>query len=363
MGAVIAHSHRICSISPQMPVNFLQNEDEQLNGESLSLERNEDQMKRVRDSMLDMLIERTYDVNSYTRAQVLKSWTTLAEEGALPVVRVDAVAEVALDRLQDRIASVRKNAMSLLIALIDNNPFAQTLDGEQFRNQKKTLEASLAARKTELEKNFKQQMAESGLIIKSEDNDEVPNDELDGGTIDEDAPEQLEITEDNDIIAYRAGIKFCSAALRFISVVELALPKVDRLKSSKTVSDVIEALRLFSRASKFNVDKASDYLQKSFSLAWHQDESVKIECRLAFVNVYLSDGAVGSKPEPLVPTQIAHNIVTVCLACNTAELTSVEKIIGELFADENILSSSVINSLWQGVQQRFLLIIFCYLIH
>jgi hypothetical protein len=56
----------------------------------------------TRDSLLNVLTERAHDVNSFTRAAVVRSWCLLAEKHALPLARVHAVGLLALDRLGDK---------------------------------------------------------------------------------------------------------------------------------------------------------------------------------------------------------------------------------------------------------------------
>jgi len=51
------------------------------------LEQNLMRMARVRDSMLDIMVERTHDVNSFTRAAVLKVWSNLLESRSIPSKR------------------------------------------------------------------------------------------------------------------------------------------------------------------------------------------------------------------------------------------------------------------------------------
>jgi condensin complex subunit 1 len=351
MGSVIAHTHAVCAAKARVVTTG--SEDAEL----ASTQTNEQQLRRVRDSLLDMLVERTYDVSSYTRAVVLKTWSVLVEAGALPVVRIDAVAEVAADRLQDRVAAVRKAAMALIIALVDNNPFAVTLQKEQFVTRKSELEAALASRRAALGEQLKAEIAASAApaALSQKEEDEQQEEEEGGGVDqDEDAPEQLEVAEDSEVVGFRNDISFCGAAVRFIAVIEGGMPRVMRLTHSKTSSDVVEALRVIGRAVVFKLNGAAAAFQQSLSLVWHQDDSIKAECRAVFVSVYLSDGAVGVEPTILPAPVVAANLVDICVKCDVSEKASLEKIVGELFA-EKVLASDVVLALWQSVTR--------YLIH
>lgn len=107
-------------------------------------------------------MERTHDISYYTRCAVLKVWTQLVEvafivirsidktlisninihislfsyqSNAVPVRRIGSVAEIAEDRIHDKTALVRKQAVALLTTLMDNNPFDSNLDMDKFVKQ------------------------------------------------------------------------------------------------------------------------------------------------------------------------------------------------------------------------------------
>ena len=68
---------------------------------------------KTRESLLNILTERAHDVNSFTRAAVLKSWVVLCENKSLPILRVQSAAGIAVDRLKDKTQIVRKAAMQV----------------------------------------------------------------------------------------------------------------------------------------------------------------------------------------------------------------------------------------------------------
>lgn len=357
MGSVVSYTHDLCVKAAKEDTPA----DPEGESEGPASERNQEQMKRVRDSILDMLIERTYDVTSFTRSAVLKTWASIAEKGAIPLSRFEAVAEVAVDRLQDRTAQVRKSAISLLISLLDNNPFGGVLAGAQFAAQQKDLEEVLKNRIVKLTGELKaQDMAQtirtpSKVRVKREDadvkvegSDNEEEEEEEPVVSDDEEEEQVEITEDTEVVTCRNGIKYCSAAVRFIRAVELSVPRLTQMLASKTPSDVVEALKFVARSVKFSVEPCASLLKSAFGLVWHQDEAITKECLNAFLSVYLTDGAIGVEPELLSNDQIARNLVDVCVQCGASELASMEKIIGLLFA-ENHLNSNAVGSLWTMV--------------
>jgi hypothetical protein len=361
MGAVVSFTHDICSSEKASDGAAVDGENE---------ERNQEQLKRVRDSILDMLIERTYDVSSFTRAAVLKTWGSVAEAGAIPLSRFEPVAELAVDRLQDRTAAVRKAAASLLISLLDNNPFGGVLAAAQFTAQEKELQELLQIRIEKLTSDLKEAGAAvqsdrarrlSGQV-KQEKSDAIAGGEVDAEGSDDgnDVPadeeeEQVEVTEDTEVVTLRNGILYCSAATRFISAVELSVPRLTQMLASKTVSDTVEALRFIARSVKFGVEPCANLLHASLALIWHHEEAITKEVLAAFMNVYLTDGAIDGASQLLPDDVIAANLVGVSVQCGASELASMEKIIGMLFREE-CLNGNAVSSLWTMVSCQVLLL-------
>ena len=52
---------------------------------------------------------------------------TLLEDRSVPVKRITSVVELAVDRLRDKTAAVRRQALCVLTALLENNPFSGDL--------------------------------------------------------------------------------------------------------------------------------------------------------------------------------------------------------------------------------------------
>jgi hypothetical protein len=87
MGSTIAFIHEQCQIElakDQTPVavelNQEEGEEKEEEGARNSGKFNMHQFVRLRDDMVDMLIERTHDVSSYARAAVLRVWVSLVSQ-------------------------------------------------------------------------------------------------------------------------------------------------------------------------------------------------------------------------------------------------------------------------------------------
>lgn len=75
--------------------------------------RSVESFTKTRDSLLNVLTERAHDVNSYTRAAVLKAWAILCEHHSLPTSRLHDTSKIAMDRMHDKSTVVRKAAVQV----------------------------------------------------------------------------------------------------------------------------------------------------------------------------------------------------------------------------------------------------------
>lgn len=89
-----------------------------LTGENLSPES-----RTIRDDCLNNLEDHILDCNAYVRSKVLQIWQNLCCEGAIPLSRQSSLLKAVLLRLEDKSANVRKQALQLLRAILQSNPF------------------------------------------------------------------------------------------------------------------------------------------------------------------------------------------------------------------------------------------------
>jgi condensin complex subunit 1 len=285
---------------------------------------------RQRDDLLNILVERTHDINPYTRSSLLKGWAALVDSNAVPVKRMGSIAEVALDRLFDKNSFVRRSSLVLFTSLVDGNPFTGKLDIAVFEQQRGELEKLIEMRLQELSETMASKIAaeaekaEQRKLKKGSDAEAEEEEE----TLDED--ELFADAEADEIMVdLRAKHDYVSSATEFMKAIATALPRIASMLESKNVSDVIEALSFFGRAINFQVHGALEEFKNAFKLIWHSDASVRQEIQTVFVHVYLT---VGDKEHPrLLPSsEIALNLAHVIATCDEAHLTSLEEIIAEI---------------------------------
>jgi len=364
-GSIIVHIHD--------SITSLNTVDEAVEDSSDRV-KNTGSLGRFRDSLLDVLMARIHDMNPYTRTTTLKVWSRLVEVGALPIKYAGSAAEVALDRLFDKNAAARRNAVCLMTACIDNNPFSGTLDRNLFQLQKVEVEKTYRNRLLELRalRTTDQVTSSSSTTSRSsvmkvelialeqvlevdDDNDEneedVPSSSI-PATIDvlmDDFEQTTEVLEDAVIIDCKNKLAYIFSVVSFVTSIEEAVSKIGTMLQSKTNGDVIEALRFFTRAVNFKISGALNHFKQAFSLIWHQDVSIKSEMLSTFNNIYLTDGAT-DKPQFLSSIEIVNNLVRLVQSCDTAQMTSMERIVSELFTNCQ-MGDDVSDSIWRRIEQ------------
>jgi hypothetical protein len=289
---------------------------------------------RQRDDLLNLLIERTHDMNPYTRAALLKHWTFLITQQAIPVKRFGHVAEVGVDRLQDKNSLVRRQAMILLSMMLEYNPFTGKLYDQVFDQQKQELQKQLEDRMKELTENVLSQQLQlqnkSKTATKEEEAEDDDDDNNNEETVKNSKKQKsnkkhrkgkkeellllLQTAKDNDVEEEEEEVEeeeqveedvvladaktddimqelqkkydYIVGASEFIHAIQKSLPQIAHLLESKNTTDVIESLHFLGRAIHFQVHHALEYFNNSFKLIWHTDTHIKQEVQSVFLQVY-----------------------------------------------------------------------------
>ncbi|KAJ8687031.1 hypothetical protein QAD02_022825 [Eretmocerus hayati] len=116
-----------------------------LTGEGLTPEK-----RTTRDECLDSLEDHILDCNAYVRSKVLQTWQKLCCEGAIPLSRQNRLLKASVLRLEDKSANVRKQALQLLRAVLQSNPFASKMNQEKFSQNLEQAKAELKQLQTEV---------------------------------------------------------------------------------------------------------------------------------------------------------------------------------------------------------------------
>lgn len=104
-------------------------------GRIYSVETLDDASKETRDQYLECLQDHIHDGNAHVRSGVLQAWSKLCTNKTIPLTRQYSLLELVVGRIQDRSSMVRKQAIQLLTALLQFNPFNATLPVEELKEQ------------------------------------------------------------------------------------------------------------------------------------------------------------------------------------------------------------------------------------
>jgi len=311
--------------------------------------------KKTHNALLDVLSERVYDVTSFTRVAALKTWAHLISSDCLPLDRVISVTELAIDRLQDKASSVRRNSMQVLTLLLENNPFMGSLDPLPYQRKVEELEQYLEANMPERVKaaHHVAELAKRQELEASEEGDsnesKVTDDELQSAALNaalaESEAAANEPTEKE--VEYNLKLKaleFATSALEFINLYQNSNEAFESMLLSTCTTDVNEALRLFVRARHFQLPCAVTGMRQALVLMWSPEKSVREEVMRAFVEVFIAKP--GSSGRDFLPDEeIAHNMLVLTGQATASEKASIEEAIGQLVKEEKIPSEVFLN-LW-----------------
>ncbi|XP_076383101.1 CAP-D2 condensin subunit isoform X2 [Megalopta genalis] len=108
-----------------------------------------EEQKTLRNECLNNLQDHIQDCNAYVRSKTLQTWQNLCCEQAIPLARQGKLLAVTVLRLEDKSANVRKQALQLLRALLQANPFAPKLHKDEIAKSLEKEEIKLRKMQTE----------------------------------------------------------------------------------------------------------------------------------------------------------------------------------------------------------------------
>ncbi|XP_021694016.1 condensin complex subunit 1 isoform X2 [Aedes aegypti] len=101
----------------------------------LTSEELTDELKETRDEFLQDLWNHMMDVSAHVRSKVLQIWHHIERNNAVPLSWRHQILERAVERLEDKALLVRKNAIALIKAFLEHNPFSAKLSLAELRTQ------------------------------------------------------------------------------------------------------------------------------------------------------------------------------------------------------------------------------------
>lgn len=262
---------------------------------------------KSKQALLDVLLERVRDVNSFTRTRVLQTWSYLCEENQVHLGLFNRVTEIATGRLEDKASNVRKAALQLLSTLIVCNPFASDLRVAPYESTLRTFQEKLDKAEEENRPSDEELLAaafgpDSGGIQTGEQAERNPDaengtgaapageDAAEGGTR-TDTPAETDPQPDQEpsyqstqpepesnsqstqpeaggneqgaasLTRLRAMVASLDAAVKFTKQLAKTMPVFDKLLASASVTDVTETIQFLELAKSRKCEDVDDRLR------------------------------------------------------------------------------------------------------
>jgi len=305
---------------------------------------------RTKQGFLDLLVERVHDTSAFTRARVLNTWATMAEAKAIPLSHWLVVTDLAIGRLNDKGALVRKAAMGLVASLLGFNPFAPQLPSAAFAESLKDYEAKLAAMTppppAQLEAIEEEPDAENinGEEVESQKTQSEGADDAEQ----EEAPKAPEgdaeatIQLNGGLEAARTMVAALKTALGFTVQLSGTVGVLCNLLTSGVASDVTESIGLLVRMRQFNVDGSTEGVRRLLGLIFSRDQAIKDAVVEAVDVLYLSNAE-----SPMIA---AAGLSELAATAALGELASLEDVLKALVLSGRLPpNGAVMKTLWSDV--------------
>lgn len=319
--------------------------------------------------LLDLIEERTLDVNPYARCRALQVLTTVCElENTKLTSRRPSFTTTAVLCLRDKSSLVRRNGIKLLSRLISTHPFdllhGPQLDLKSWNERLEQLERELAEiQPQDLEEGHataEESMIDGNALDAPSDNEDEDDkqkntqeennnnstEQVQNGNSSEDAINRLKLTK-----------KYYNEAIEFINKIHEALGSIEVLLFSKNKNEIIDSMDLFVLADAYGIEVARVGIRKMIHLIWakpNNDEGSAIQSHL--ITCYQSlffETPVGLS-ESDANLLVARNLISLTYSATLAELASLERLLVLAMEKERLISNGVIKMLWKiyGYQQR-----------
>ncbi|XP_053670152.1 condensin complex subunit 1 [Anopheles nili] len=316
-----------------------------------------DELKETRDEFLDDLLNHMMDISAHVRSRVLQIWVNLKEHNAVPLAWIHKVLQVAVERLEDKALLVRKQAISLVKAFLEHNPFAAKLSLAELRTQYEEEDKKLQDLRTQLvEHDTKMKAVEEewdDIVVQmyptvtelfgqepadietaTEDDVKILSEKIITLLKEENYQELVRLVQradyalgnteqrkemnfDHQCVYYVALLKnyfihahtnaalnaefqaveqsvnFLHDSIRFSELISNAVPKLLEMLMSKAQSDVNGAIDFFTSAYLFGIKGTEQGMQQMLYLVWSSDKDKRENVTAAYKRVLFETNLQG----------------------------------------------------------------------
>lgn len=268
------------------------------------MSQQEEQDLKLRDQLLEVVLNHTKDITSYTRSKALSVACVLSESTCIPLSHVCLFTAASVNRLLDKSCFVRKQAIKFLNYEIRNNPYSKRLPLEALQNRLK-----------------------------------------------EEKSKGTEESEENVSLSVNRKIKYLEDTISFTLLIHKAIPHIIELLFSKNVTDIQEAIEFFITCHEFGIDEALVGFKRMILLVHSEEKSIKDAISAAYKRIFFQSIRYEGKSEKEQVSLVITNLINFVATSNIAEAISLSLLLRQ-FKQTNDICKAHENELWARFTSR-----------
>lgn len=301
---------------------------------------------KTRQHLLQVLKERIYDINAFARCHVVKMWAHLCTLGAIPLTYYETVTQLALDRLDDKTAIVRRNSISLCVTLIQHNPFMSNLNKTLCRSKLENLKNLVVKERDDFISEGQEKVNQAMQQLQSD----LKESTQDSSDRTRSLPNFTDITDTDDfdkrMQAFTHISTFYKDTLQFIELLEdHVTPKVMRLLKSRVASDVTGSIQFFEQAYHFQLEGALKGIHQLLHLIWRSDVTVQDQVVKTFQQLFFASEEESADKKNFWAEAVANKLIQFLDLCTNSEATCLEELFVKSYKKGDI-DIFLIRALW-----------------
>ncbi|SCU84144.1 LAMI_0C06436g1_1 [Lachancea mirantina] len=286
--------------------------------------------------LLELLEERFADSNPYVRTKAIQSCVKICDLKAGFNRHRIILVKLATRSLQDRSSLVRKNAVKLLSKLLLTHRFT-ALHGSQL-----TLS------------QWKERLAEASQLLSNltntmTENSETssPNEKQTDEVLHKNVDNQDEYANLEDSSAMNRAkltVKYYEDAIEFIKIVYQATDQCAQLLLSRNKTEVMEVMDFLVLTDAYGIESSFSGIRKMLHLVWMKgsnEEGTSIATHLVscYYELFLKPAQEMNSAQHAA--YVAKNLLQLTQGASIADLASLEKLLGLIYAAGHIKNDSI----------------------
>uniref|UniRef100_A0A182QXQ5 Condensin complex subunit 1 n=1 Tax=Anopheles farauti TaxID=69004 RepID=A0A182QXQ5_9DIPT len=377
----------------------------------LTSEELADELKETRDEFLEDLLNHMMDTSAHVRSKVLQIWLNLKEHNAVPLVWIHRVLQVAVERLEDKALLVRKQAIALVKAFLEHNPFSAKLSLAELRAQYEEEDKKLQHLRTQMvEQSAKLKAVEEeweDIVVQmyptvtelfgkepedietaTEDDVKLLSESIVSLLKEENYKELVRLVQRADFALgnteqrkemnfehqcmyyitllkkyflhghtnnslnaefeqVEKSVNFLHDSIRFSELISNAVPKLLEMLMSKAQSDVHGAIDFFTSAYLFGIKGTEQGMQQMLYLVWSSDKEKRESVTTAYKRILFETNLQGRAHT----VKVVRNLGQFLTNLTRGQYTAMEELVQE-WVEKGDIDAQMIQVLFEILTQK-----------